>query len=50
VQDVPTGSSCAVQGLSFAGGGGTGEQVISIVPQFATFNPQPGAGPETRMK
>ena len=49
VQELPTGRGVAVHGLSLDGGGGTGEHVISIVPQFSGLFAHPGAGPETRM-
>lgn len=49
-QEVPTVSAVAVHGLSLAGGGGAGEQVISKVPQFVVVSEQPGGGPEILIK
>jgi len=49
LHEFPTVSDVAVHGLSFSGGGGTGEQVISMVPHSATLFAQVGAGPEIRI-
>ena len=50
VQLVPTGKGSAVQGLSFGGGGGAGEQLIWIVPQLAAAAAHPAGGPVIRIK
>jgi hypothetical protein len=42
VHELPTVNGVALHGSSLVGGGGTGEQVISIVPQFNALFAHPG--------